>query len=82
MISRFFKKKSKPQPKPEPPARKAAPKKPIASKPAAKKAPVLKAVDEPVAEAPHFPLPSFKSGKIITAEGWKRLMMRRSSGKK
>ena len=97
MISRFFKKKPKPQPKPEPVRKAAPKKpiakptaskasKPLPAKPVATKTLAPKPTPKPMAEAPaaetySFSLPSFKPGKIITAEGWKRMMMRKS-GKK
>lgn len=95
MISRFFRKKPKPQPKPAP---KAAPKRAAPKKSSVKKtppAPTPVKVKAPIAPAPAplslkshgeeasfvEPIPPLKPGKIITAEGWKRIMMRRSGPK-
>jgi hypothetical protein len=91
MISRFFKKKPKPAPAAPKPA---APKKASPVPDAKKKAPPVKPkVEDPMGVPKEKPSPEkssppekLSSGqkgsqKLLTAEGWKRMMMRRT-GKK
>ncbi|MEN9344472.1 MAG: hypothetical protein RLZZ453_1259 [Chlamydiota bacterium] len=86
MLSRFFKKKKAPAKKI--PAKKNA-KKPAAPKKSAPKSvksvkPAPKAAPLPEKKeiyVPQPPLPTIKPGRLITAEGWKQLMMHRFSKK-
>ncbi len=66
MISRFFKKKKAPE-------KKAAVKKKVAPKPAPKTAKQPRKVKEVAMKA---------SKKILTAEGWRRLMMKKTKASK